>query len=127
MAKQKYIRWYDKDEYLGAFMILLEHLPREAQVEIANDMLLNIPNVVDTNYDDFINTLSDNNPMSYKRWYDYSPELHSAIESMKNLSQEKNIELISMISDIFYKYTSKDFDETMNNLITTRKNQENEE
>ena len=122
---QKYVRWYDKDEYLGAFMVLLEHLPREVQIEIAEDMLLNISNLLDLNLDDFINSLSDNNPISYKRWYDYSPELHSAIESMKNLPKEKNAELISMISDIFFKYTSQDFDEAMNNLITTRKNEEN--
>ena len=123
---KKYVRWYDKDEYLGAFMILLEQLPREVQIEIANDMLLNIANILDINHDDFINNLSNNNPISYKRWYDYSPELHSAIESMKNLPKEKNAELISMISDIFFKYTSKDFDETMNQLIATRKMEEND-
>ena len=76
------------------------------------------------NYDEFINRLSDDKPISYKRWYDFSPELHSAVESMKNLPSEKNAELISMISDIVFKYTSKDFNETMENLISTRKNEE---
>ena len=121
-----YTRWYDKDEYLSAFMMLLQKLPREIQVEIARDMLLNIPNIIDTGYDDFINTLSKDNPIAYKRWYDYSPELHSAVESLKNLPHEKSAELISMISDIVFKYTSKDFTETMENLITERKNKEND-
>ncbi len=122
----KYTRWYDKDEYLGAFMMLLEHLPHDVQIEIANDMILNISQIIDVNPDDFINTLSKDSPTVFKRWYDCSPELHSAIESMKNLSKEKVAELISMISDIVFKYTSKDFEETINQLILTRKSEKDE-
>lgn len=121
---RKYMKWYDKDEYVSAFMVLLEKLPQNAQIEIANDMLLNLPKVLEKDYDNFINTLSNDNPVSYKRWYDFCPELHSAVEAMKNLSKEKNKELILTISDIFFKYTSKDFDETMNKLILIRKREE---
>lgn len=116
----KYTRWYDKDKYVSAFMMILEKLPRDIQIEIAQDMLLNLPNIINSNCDDFINIMSRDNPISYKRWYDYSPELHSAVESMKNLSSEENAELISMISDIVFKYTSKDFNDVMEKYIAVR-------
>lgn len=122
----EYVRWYDKDKYLGAFMMLLENLPSEIQVEVANDMLLNIHLVLKEKHDNFINSLFETSPIFYKRWYDFSPALHSAVESMQNLNKDQREELILMISDIIFKYTNKDFSEVMEKLGTISSGQKHE-
>ncbi len=107
---RNYIRWYDKDKYLSAFMMLLQNLSPEVQELVAQDMLLNIPKIVKQDFDEFINIMSEHNPQSYKRWYDSSPSLHAAIEAMQNLSEQQREELIYSISDIILENTESNFD-----------------
>ena len=104
----KYIRWYDKDKYLSLFMELVQKLPREVQLEIAADMILNIPMVLGKDYDRYINNLSQNKPVAYKRWYDFDPALHSAIEAMHDMSERERIELIMDVADIIARHTNFD-------------------
>ena len=113
---KNYTRWYDKDKYLSVFMSILEQMPKEAQVEIASDMVLNIPHKMEHDYDNYINNLSLENPNSYKRWYDYDPTLHSAIEAMKNMNLKQRIELILSISDLLFSYTNFDIEEALKRI-----------
>ena len=103
---KEYLRWYDKDKYLSAFMVLLQSLPPEVQSEVANDMLINIPKIIEKDFDGFINIMSEYNPRSYKRWYDANPELHSAVEAMQNMTKSQREDLIYSISDIIFAHTS---------------------
>ncbi len=102
---KEYIRWYDKDKYLSTFMVLLQTLPPKVQEEVGQDMILNIPKIIESDYDKFINIMSEHNPKDYKRWYDQNPELHCAIEAMQGLTKEQREELIYSISDIILKHT----------------------
>ncbi len=102
---KEYIRWYDKDKYLSTFMVLLQTLPPDVQEEVGQDMILNIPKIVERDYDKFINIMSEHNPKDYKRWYDQNPELHCAIEAMQSLTKAQREELIYSISDIILNHT----------------------
>lgn len=105
---KEYLRWYDKDKYLSAFMVLLQSLPPEVQQEVANDMLINIPKIVEKDFDDFINIMSEHNPRNYQRWYDANPTLHSAVEAMQNMTRDQREELIYSISDIIFAHTENE-------------------
>lgn len=120
------IRWYDKDKYLSAFMVLLQGLEPDVQIEVANDILLNVPRIIEHDFDKFVNIMSEHNPRVYRRWYDFDPTLHSAVEIMQNLSTEQREELINLISDIVITHTHRDFDEMMLQ-ITMAKKDKNEE
>ncbi len=101
----KIVRWYDEDEYLSAFMGLLGGLSQDIQCEIAVDIMLNIPKIINDDLNDYVNEMGKFNPKEYKRWYDYNPTLHSAIEAMKPLTPEQRQTLISSISDIILRNT----------------------
>ena len=103
---EKIVRWYDKDPQMSTFMMLLESLSRDVQCEIAVDIMLNIPTIIDADLNDYVNDMGNFSPKSYNRWYDYNPTLHSAIEGMKELSPEQRQILISYISDIILKNVS---------------------
>lgn len=96
----KFVRWYDKDKYLSAFMVLLEGLSEDVQCEIAVDIMLNIPKIIEQDLNDYVNIMNDYNPQDYKRWYDYNPTLHSAVEAIKHLNKSQRETLITSISDI---------------------------
>ena len=102
----KIVRWYDKDAQMSAFMVLLESLSRDIQCEIAVDIMLNIPKIIDADLNDYVNDMGNFSPQNYSRWYDYNPTLHSAIEAMQQLSPEQRQILISYISDIILKNVS---------------------
>ena len=38
--KQHFVRWYEKNEYLKAFMHLMQDLPSEEQYELAIDIIM---------------------------------------------------------------------------------------
>ncbi len=103
---EKIVRWYDQDTQMSAFMVLLESLSRDVQCEIAVDIMLNIPKIIDAGLDDYVNDMGNFSPKNYSRWYDYNPTLHSAIEAMKQLDSEQRRILISYISDIILRNVS---------------------
>ena len=102
---KKYIRWYDKDKYLSAFMRLLEDLDPKIQCEVAVDILLKVPKLIEKDYEKFIKIVADFDPREYKRWYDKNPNLHAAVEALRDLDEKQREELISQISDIVLKHS----------------------
>ncbi len=103
----KNLRWYDKDKYLSAFMTLLQGLPEDVQSEVAVDILLQVPKIIDKDFKTFIKIVADHNPKQYQRWYDKNPNLHTAIESIRQLTPVQREKLLSSISDIIIKHTNQ--------------------
>ena len=104
---KKYIRWYDKDKYLCAFMRLLEDLDPEAQCEVAVDIILKVPKIIEKDYEKFVKIIADYDPREYKRWYDKNPNLHAAIEALHDLNDQQREDLINQISNIVLKHTKE--------------------
>lgn len=99
-----YIRWYDSDRNLNVFLPFLESLSQEAQAEIASEILINIPNIMgQEDYDKFVNAISNNKPPGYKRWYDATLNLHTAVEALKEINEHQVEMLIRSISDVILK------------------------
>lgn len=105
---KKNLRWYDKDKYLSAFMTLLQELPEDIQSKVAVDILLYVPKIIEKDFKKFIKIVAEHNPRQYQRWYDHNPNLHTAIESIRELSPKEREKLLSSISDIVIKYTNQD-------------------
>lgn len=84
--RQEVQRWYQKDEYLSAFMNLLENLPLDNQCEIAVDIIIETSTMTERDYSKTLNDIGDFNPKDFKRWYDKNPTLHAAVESLRELS-----------------------------------------
>lgn len=103
----KNLRWYDKDKYLSAFMTLLQGLPEDVQSEVALNILLYVPKVIEEDFSKFIKIVAEHNPKQYQRWYDHNPNLHTAVESIRRLSQTEREKLLSSISDIIIKHTNQ--------------------
>ena len=101
------MRWYDKDKYLSAFMTLLQGLSDEIQSKVAVDIVLNVPKVIDKDFKQFIKIVAEHDPKQYQRWYDRNPNLHTAVESITNLTPEQREKLLSAISDIIIKHTNQ--------------------
>ena len=99
MGKQIFQRWYEKNEYLKAFMSLLEDLPIEIQCEIAIDIIIKASNMIDRDYTKIIQEVASYNPRDFKRWYDKNPNIHLAIESLRDLSDEQREEIVQEFSD----------------------------
>ncbi len=104
---KKNLRWYDKDKYLSAFMTLLQQLPEDVQSQVAVDILLYIPKVIEKDFAKFIKIVADHNPKQYQRWYDHNPNLHTAVEAIRELSFEEREKLLGSISDIMIKHTNQ--------------------
>ena len=104
---KKYVRWYDKDKYLNAFMQLLEDLDPEAQCEVAVDIILKVPKIVEKDYEKFIKIVADFDPREYQRWYDKNPNLHAAVEALRDLDEAQRESLINQISDIVLRHTKE--------------------
>ena len=97
--KKRYLRWYEKDKYLNAFMSLLEDLSPEIQCEIAIDIIMKTSDMIDRDYTKIIQDVGTYNPGDFKRWYDKNPNIHLAIESLKDLKEEDRVKLVSEFSD----------------------------
>ena len=104
---KKYIRPYDKHKYLNAFMRLLEDLDPEAQCEVAVDIILKVPKIIEKDYEKFVKIIADYDPREYKRWYDKNPNLHAAIEALHDLNDQQREDLINQISNIVLKHTKE--------------------
>ena len=94
-----YLRWYDKDPDLSGLMKFLESLNDNVRDEIAQDLIQIVLSELDTNRDGEIFTLAESKLSEYKRWYDHNTDLHSAIEIIKNLKEDKRAEMISLIME----------------------------
>ena len=99
MAKKYFQRWYEKDEYLKAFMNLMQDLPMDIQCEIAVDMIIKASSMIDRDYSKLVAEVSNFNPKDFKRWYDKNPNIHVAIESLRDLTPDERDEIIQEFSD----------------------------
>jgi len=97
--KQTFQRWYEKNEYLKAFMNLLADLEPEIQCEIAIDIIMKASNMIDRDYTKIIQDVGNYNPKDFKRWYDKNPNVHLAIESLRDLSENQRDEIVKEFSD----------------------------
>ena len=97
--KKHFQRWYEKNELLKAFMNLMQDLDIEQQCEIAVDIILKASNMIDRDYSNMIKEVSDYNPKDYKRWYDINPNVHIAIESLRDLEEDQREEIINEFTD----------------------------
>lgn len=97
--KQKFRRWYEKNEYLHAFMNLMRDLPIDIQCEIAIDMIMKASEMIDRDYTKIIQDVADFNPHDYKRWYDKNPNIHLAIESLRDLDDNQKEEIVKEFCD----------------------------
>ena len=97
--KQKFVRWYEKDEYLNAFMNLLEDLEPEIQCEIAIDIIIRASDMIDRDYTKIIQEVGNYNPRFFKRWYDKNPNVHLAIESLRDLKEEERDLIVREFSE----------------------------
>ena len=92
-------RWYEKNEYLKAFMNLMQDLEIDCQCEIAVDMIVKASSLIDRDYTKIIQEVSSYNPKEYKRWYDKNPNIHLAIESLRDLTEEQRTGIIQEFTD----------------------------
>lgn len=97
--KKRFQRWYEKNEYLNAFMNLMQDLPMDVQCEIAIDIIIKASSLIDRDYTNIIKEIAGFNPKKYKRWYDRNPNIHTAIESLRDLSEEEREKIIQEFSD----------------------------
>ena len=77
------------------------------QCEVAVDIILKVPKIIEGDYEKFVKIIADFNPREYQRWYDKNPNLHAAIEALRDLDETQREHLINQISDIVLKH-SKD-------------------
>lgn len=96
--KKRFARWYEKNEYLKAFMSLMQDLPIEIQCEIATDMIIKASNIIDRDYTKMIQEVAQFNPKNYKRWYDKNPSVHLAIEALRDLEEEQRESIVAEFS-----------------------------
>lgn len=101
--KKQIQRWYEKDEYLKAFMSLLAQMPIDEQCEIAVDIILQASNLIDRDYSKMVTDIGNFNPKDFKRWYDKNPNVHAAIESLRDLTSEQREQIIKGFSDKILK------------------------
>ncbi len=97
--KKYFQRWYEKNEYLKAFMNLMQDLPIEEQCEIAVDIIIEASEMIDRDYSKIIQEVSSFDPKDYKRWYDKNPNVHIAIESLRDLTEEQRDIIIQNFTD----------------------------
>jgi len=97
--KQKFVRWYEKDEYLKAFMNLLEDLDIDIQCEIAIDIIMKASDLIDRDYSKIIQDVATYNPRDFKRWYDKNPNIHLAIESLRDLEEAQRDVIVKEFSE----------------------------
>lgn len=99
MKRKYFLRWYEKDEYLKAFMNLMQDLSLEVQCEIAVDMIIRASEMIDRDYTKLVKEVSEYNPKDFKRWYDKNPNVHIAIESLRDLLPEQRDEIVQEFSE----------------------------
>ena len=104
-------RWYEKDEHLKAFMNLMQDIDIEIQCEIAVDMIIKASSMLDRDYSKIISEVGKYNPKDYKRWYDKNPNVHLAIESLRDLTTEQREGIIREFSNKILNFHHIELDE----------------
>ncbi len=99
------LRWYDKDRYLSAFMTLLENLPEDVQTGVALDVLDEIPKIINSDCDKFMELVENHDPKKYQRWYDQNENLHKVFEAIRQLNETERESLYVSISNIMQQNT----------------------
>ena len=89
IMKKTFVRWYEKDEYLRTFMEMLADMDPDAQCEIAIDLIMRASDFIDRDYTNIIQDVGNYNPRDFKRWYDKNPNIHLAIESLRDLKEDQ--------------------------------------
>ena len=92
-------RWYEKNEYLRVFMELLSDLTPEIQSEIAVDIIMRASELSDKDYKNIIEGISSYDPRSFNRWYDKNPNIHIAIETIRELTDEQRDVIVREFSN----------------------------
>ena len=95
----KYLRWYDKDPLLKSFIATLESLDEQTIDLLAQDFIQVIMDSGYINVDETIGLLAKTAPKSYNRWYDKNYNLHSCIEFIRTLPEERREELINKFKE----------------------------
>ncbi len=113
--KKIYRRWYEKNRYLSAFMALMKDIPKEIQCEIAIDMILKESDYIDRNYTKIIKDVANFNPRDYKRWYDKNPNVHLALEMLRELDENQRIEILKEFCDRLIASSGINIDEQLGN------------
>ena len=96
---KSYRRWYEQNEYLHAFMDLMQDLDEDVQSEIALGMLMKTASISNRDYSKMLEEISTFDPKDYNRWYDVTPNIHFAIESLRDLEEEQRVEVIQEFID----------------------------
>jgi hypothetical protein len=96
---KSFTRWYEKNEHLRAFMSLMQDLSPENQCEIAIDIIIKTSNMIDRDYTKIISEVANYNPRNYKRWYDKNPNVHLAIEALRDLTEAQRDEVVREFSE----------------------------
>lgn len=96
---KSFTRWYEKDEHLRAFMSLMQDLSIENQCEIAIDIIIKASSMIDRDYTKIISEIAHYNPRDFKRWYDKNPNVHLAIEALRDLEEAQREEIIKEFSE----------------------------
>ena len=80
-------------------MNLMQDLEPEIQCEIAIDIIMKASNMIDRDYTKLIQEVATFNPKDFKRWYDKNPNVHLAIEALRDLTPEQRDEIVREFSD----------------------------
>ncbi len=108
--KKKFRRWYEKDDYTRVFMNLLRDLPTEKQCEVAIELIIKSSAMVDRDYEKMIQDVSSYDPKDFKRWYDKNPNVHLAVETLKELDANQREQLFSEFSHLLVDENENDID-----------------
>lgn len=110
--KKKNNRWYEKDEHLKAFMALLNNLDKDIQNEIALEIIMKTSELTDRKFDKMLRDVAEFEPKDYKRWYDTNPNIHLAIESIKDLGeQDRQTVILEVCENILKEYPQQESEE----------------
>ncbi|MDD3237177.1 MAG: hypothetical protein PHV37_03690 [Candidatus Gastranaerophilales bacterium] len=102
IREMQYLRWYDKDPVLKEFMNILEALPKDTVNMVAQDFIQIImeSGLIDADYT--ISMLDKTSPRQYNRWYDKDYNLHTCIELLKNLDEQKKEFFLILLKNPFF-------------------------
>ncbi len=95
---EKNKRWYEKSVSLKTFMKMLEELPLDEQCALAIDIIIEASSMMDREWDNIIKDVGDYNPKDFKRWYDKNPNLHVAIECLRELDNSQREIIVKRFS-----------------------------
>ena len=108
--KKMFVRWYEKDESLKLFMDMMADLEPDIQCEIAVDLIMKTSDLIDRDYTKIIQDVGNYNPRDFKRWYDKNPNIHLAIESLRDLKDEQRSVIVNEFIDKIYSYKTEGLD-----------------